>query len=41
MIAEGAEAKVYYRDGSPAVLKERASIYSTTQKALHFAANLH
>ena len=34
MIAEGAEAKVYYRDGSPAVLKERASIYSTTQKAL-------
>ena len=24
MIAEGAEAKVYYRDGSPAVLKERA-----------------
>lgn len=34
MIAEGAEAKVYYRDGSPAVLKERVSIYSTTQKAL-------
>lgn len=34
MIAEGAEAKVYYREGSPAVLKERASIYSTTQKAL-------
>lgn len=34
MIAQGAEAKVYYRDGSPAVLKERASIYSTTQKAL-------
>jgi len=34
MIAHGAEAKVYYRDGSPAVLKERASIYSTTQKAL-------
>lgn len=34
MIAQGAEAKVYYRDSSPAVLKERASIYSTTQKAL-------
>jgi len=34
LIAEGAEAKVYFRDGSPAVLKERASIYSTTQKAL-------
>lgn len=34
MIAQGAEAKVYYRDGSPAVLKERASIYSTTQKAI-------
>lgn len=34
MIAQGAEAKVYYRDGSPSVLKERASIYSTTQKAL-------
>ena len=34
MIAQGAEAKVYYRAGSPAVLKERASIYSITQKAL-------
>jgi hypothetical protein len=34
MIAQGAEAKVYYREGAPAVLKERASIYSTTQKAL-------
>lgn len=34
MIAQGAEAKVYYRTGSTAVLKERASIYSTTQKAL-------
>jgi len=34
MIAQGAETKVYYRGGSPAVLKERASIYSTTQKAL-------
>ena len=27
MIAQGAEAKAYYRTGSPAVLKERASIY--------------
>ena len=34
MIAQGAEAKVYYADGAPSVLKERASIYSTTQKAL-------
>ena len=34
MIAKGAEAKVYYRENSPAVVKERASIYSTTQKAL-------
>lgn len=34
MIAQGAEAKVYYRDGAVAVVKERASIYSTTQKAL-------
>ena len=34
MIAQGAEAKVYYRDGAAAVVKERASIYSTTQKAL-------
>lgn len=38
MIAEGAEAKVYYRDGAPAVLKVRASIYSTTQKALDAVA---
>lgn len=34
MIAQGAEAKVYYRDGADSVVKERASIYSTTQKAL-------
>ena len=34
MIAQGAEAKVYYADGSTSVVKERASIYSTTQKAL-------
>ena len=33
-IAEGAEAKVYYRSGDTSVVKERASIYSTTQKAL-------
>lgn len=33
-IAQGAEAKVYYREGDPSVVKERASIYSTTQKAL-------
>ena len=34
MIAQGAEAKVYYKDGDPSVIKERCSIYSTTQKAL-------
>ena len=34
MIAQGAEAKVYYREGDNSVVKERASIYSTTQKAL-------
>lgn len=34
MIAQGAEAKVYYRAGDTSVVKERASIYSTTQKAL-------
>ncbi len=34
MIAQGAEAKVYYRDGDTSVVKERVSIYSTTQKAL-------
>lgn len=33
-IAQGAEAKVYYREGDTSVVKERASIYSTTQKAL-------
>ena len=32
-IAQGAEAIVYYRDGDTSVVKERASIYSTTQKA--------
>ena len=30
MIAKGAEAKVYYRGGDTSVVKERASIYSTT-----------
>ena len=34
MIAQGAEAKVYYREGDGSVAKERASIYSTTEKAL-------
>ena len=34
MIAQGAEAKVYYREGDTSVIKERTSIYSTTQKAL-------
>jgi hypothetical protein len=34
MIAQGAEAKVYYREGDPTVAKERTSIYSTTDKAL-------
>jgi hypothetical protein len=34
IIAQGAEAKVYYGDGNTSVVKERASIYSTTQKAL-------
>ncbi len=34
MIAQGAEAKVYYKAGDPSVAKERTSIYSTTQKAL-------
>ena len=34
MIAQGAEAKVYYKDGETSVVKERCSIYSTTQKAL-------
>ncbi len=33
-IAQGAEAKVYYREGDTSVVKERTSIYSTTQKAL-------
>jgi hypothetical protein len=34
MIAQGAEAKVFYREGDTSVIKERTSIYSTTQKAL-------
>lgn len=33
-IAQGAEAKVYYKEGDTAVVKERASIYATTLKAL-------
>ena len=38
MIAQGAEAKVYYRSGDPSVVKERTSIYSTWQKALEAIA---
>ena len=34
MIAQGAEAKVYYHDGDISVVKERTSIYSTWQRAL-------
>lgn len=34
MIAQGAEAKVYYSEGDTSVVKERTSIYSTIQKAL-------
>lgn len=37
-IAQGAEAKVYYRTGDTSVVKERTSIYSTTQKALEAIA---
>ena len=33
-IAQGAEAKVYYKTGECAVIKERASIYATLGKAL-------
>lgn len=32
-IAQGAEAKVYYKTGNVSVVKERTSIYSTLQKA--------
>ena len=38
MIAQGAEAKVYYKEGEPSVAKEQTSIYSTTQKALEAIA---
>jgi len=38
MIAQGAEAKVYYKDGDSSVAKERTSIYSTMQKALEAIA---
>lgn len=34
MIAQGAEAKVYYSDGNTSVVKERTSIYSTWQNTL-------
>jgi len=33
MIAQGTEAKVYYKSGDSAVIKERTSIYSTLGKA--------
>lgn len=33
-IAQGAEAKVYYRSGDTSVIKERTSIYATLGKAL-------
>ncbi len=33
-IAQGAEAKVYYKDGDTSVVKERTSIYATLAKAL-------
>ena len=38
MIAQGAEAKVYYKEGDLSVAKERTSIYSTTNKALEAIA---
>ena len=38
MIAEGAEAKVFYRSGDIAVIKERASIYATLGRALEAIA---
>ena len=38
MIAQGAEAKVYYKEGDSSVAKERASIYATTNKALEAIA---
>ena len=38
MIAQGAEAKVYYKEGASSVAKERTSIYSTTNKALEAIA---
>ena len=34
MIAQGAESKEYYKEDDISVVKERVSIYSTTQKAL-------
>ena len=34
MIAEGAEAKVYYKDGDTSVIKVRTSIYATFGRAL-------
>ncbi|MBP5664230.1 MAG: hypothetical protein J6X16_08175 [Bacteroidales bacterium] len=37
-IAEGAEAKVYYKDGCTSVVKARTSIYSTLGKAMEAIA---
>jgi hypothetical protein len=34
MIAQGAEAKVYYKDGDTSVVKVRTSIYATLSRAL-------
>ena len=34
MMAQGAEAKVYYREGDTAVIKARTSIYATLGRAL-------
>ncbi len=34
MIAQGAEAKVYYREGDTSVIKTRTSIYATLGRAL-------
>lgn len=38
MIAQGAEAKVFYKEGSGAVIKARTSIYATLDRALESIA---
>ena len=40
MIAQGAEAKVYYKAGDFSVAKERTSIYSTTQSPRNNMSNI-